>query len=262
MVEVPGVPGPTVVVDYAHTPDAVGRALEAVRPACRGALWIVLGCGGDRDPSKRAPMGRIAAATADHMIATSDNPRTEQPAAIVAQMLTGVAPEHRPRVLEVVDRAAAIAHAIAAADAGDLVLIAGKGHEDYQILGTTKVHFDDREEAAAAVALRPRFHAQTIAAATGGTASAEAVCARVVIDSRIVAPGDLYVAIAGERVDGHGFCAAPVASATSWRWAPSATTGMPSAPSRAPTSAWAAACLLYTSPSPRDRTRSRMPSSA
>ncbi len=156
LVEVPGVPGPTVVVDYAHTPDAVGRALEAVRPACRGALWIVLGCGGDRDPSKRAPMGRIAAATADHMIATSDNPRTEQPAAIVAQMLTGVAPEHRPRVLEVVDRAAAIAHAIAAADAGDLVLIAGKGHEDYQILGTTKIHFDDREHAARALTRRQR----------------------------------------------------------------------------------------------------------
>jgi len=153
-VEVPGVSGPTVVVDYAHTPDAVGRALEAVRPACRGALWIVLGCGGDRDPSKRAPMGRIAAALADHMVATSDNPRTEQPGEIVAQMLAGVAPEHRPRVLEIVDRAAAIAHTIAAAAPGDLVLIAGKGHEDYQILGTSKIHFDDREHATRALALR------------------------------------------------------------------------------------------------------------
>jgi UDP-N-acetylmuramoyl-L-alanyl-D-glutamate--2,6-diaminopimelate ligase len=155
-VEVPGVAGPTVVVDYAHTPDAVGRALEAVRPACRGALWIVLGCGGDRDASKRAPMGRIAAALADHVVATSDNPRTEQPAAIVAQMLAGVAPEHHARVLEIVDRAQAITHAIAAAAPGDLVLIAGKGHEDYQILGTTKIHFDDREHAAQALARRPQ----------------------------------------------------------------------------------------------------------
>jgi UDP-N-acetylmuramoyl-L-alanyl-D-glutamate--2,6-diaminopimelate ligase len=146
--------GPTVVVDYAHSPDAVGRALEAVRPACRGALWIVLGCGGDRDASKRAPMGRIAAALADHMVATSDNPRTEAPAAIVAQMLAGVAPEHQPRVLEIVDRAAAIAHTIAAAAPEDLVLIAGKGHEDYQILGTTKIDFDDREHAALALARR------------------------------------------------------------------------------------------------------------
>ena len=154
LVEVPGVRGPTVVVDYAHTPDAVGRALEAVRPACRGELWIVLGCGGDRDPSKRAPMGQIAAASADHLIATSDNPRTEAPASIVAQMLAGVASEHRPRVLELVDRGAAIAHAITSAAADDLVLIAGKGHEDYQILGTTKIHFDDREHAARALAER------------------------------------------------------------------------------------------------------------
>ena len=155
-VEVPGVAGPTVVVDYAHTPDAVGRALEAVRPACRGALWIVLGCGGDRDPSKRAPMGRIAAAGADHLVATSDNQRTEDPPAIVAQMLAGVAPEHRTRVAQIVDRAAAIAHAIASAGPDDLVLVAGKGHEDYQILGTTKIHFDDREHAARALADRTR----------------------------------------------------------------------------------------------------------
>jgi len=153
-VEVAGARGPTVVVDYAHTPDAVGRALEAVRPACRGELWIVLGCGGDRDPSKRAPMGQIAAAAADHLIATSDNPRTEAPAAIVAQMLAGVAPGHRARALEIVDRAAAIAHAIATAAPDDLVLIAGKGHEDYQILGTTKIHFDDREHAARALRQR------------------------------------------------------------------------------------------------------------
>ncbi len=153
-VEVPGVAGPTVVVDYAHTPDAVERALGAVRSSCRGRLWIVLGCGGDRDPSKRAPMGRIAAAHADVLVATSDNPRREHPPAIVAQMLAGVEPAHRHRVREIVDRAAAIAHAVSSADPDDLVLIAGKGHEDYQIVGDARLHFDDREHAARALAQR------------------------------------------------------------------------------------------------------------
>ena len=152
----PGNPGPTVVVDYAHTPDAVARALEAVRPACRGRLWIVLGCGGDRDPSKRAPMGRIAAEAADIFIATSDNPRSEDPPTIVAQMLAGVPPRPRAHVREIVDRAAAIDHAVSTAAPDDLVLIAGKGHEDYQILASGKIHFDDREHATRALAARPR----------------------------------------------------------------------------------------------------------
>ena len=148
------VPGPTVVVDYAHTPDAVARALDAVRPACAGRLWIVLGCGGDRDPSKRAPMGRLAAAGADVLVATSDNPRSEDPPAIVTQMLADVPPEHRDRVIEIVDRATAIAHAVTSAAPEDLVLIAGKGHEDYQILAHGKIHFDDREHAVNALAAR------------------------------------------------------------------------------------------------------------
>ncbi len=154
-VTVPGIPGPTVLVDYAHTPDAVARALDAVRPACRGRLWIVLGCGGDRDPSKRAPMGRLAAAGADHLVATSDNPRSEDPATIVAHMLAGIPPEHRSRVTTIVDRAAAITHAVTTAAPDDLVLIAGKGHEDYQILAIGKIDFDDREHAARALAQRP-----------------------------------------------------------------------------------------------------------
>jgi len=149
--------GPTVVVDYAHTPDAVARALDALRPACAGRLWIVLGCGGDRDPSKRAPMGRLAAAGADILVATSDNPRSVVTPAIVAQMLAGVPAEHRGRVLEIVDRAAAIAHAVTSAAPEDLVLIAGKGHEDYQILAQGKIHFDDREHAARALAARQRL---------------------------------------------------------------------------------------------------------
>jgi UDP-N-acetylmuramoyl-L-alanyl-D-glutamate--2,6-diaminopimelate ligase len=153
-VAVEGVPGPAVLVDYAHTPDAVARAIEAVRPACRGRLVVLLGCGGDRDPSKRPLMGRVAAEGADRFWATSDNPRTEDPETIVDMMLAGVPPEHRDRIVRRTDRAAAIAAAIGEAHDDDVVLIAGKGHEDYQVLGTRKIHFDDREHARAALVLR------------------------------------------------------------------------------------------------------------
>lgn len=153
-VVVPGVGGPAVLVDYAHTPDAVARAIEAVRPVCRGRLVVILGCGGDRDPSKRPLMGRVAAEGADRFWATSDNPRTEDPEAIVDMMLAGVPPARRERVERCTDRAAAIAGAIAEANDDDLVLVAGKGHEDYQVLGTSKIHFDDREHAQAALLRR------------------------------------------------------------------------------------------------------------
>lgn len=146
-VAVAGVRGPAVLVDYAHTPDAVARAIEAVRPVCRGRLVVVLGCGGDRDPSKRPIMGRVAAQDADRFWATSDNPRTEDPEAIVDMMLAGVPPERRDRLVRCTDRASAIAGAIEQAHVDDVVLIAGKGHEDYQVLGTQKIHFDDREHA-------------------------------------------------------------------------------------------------------------------
>lgn len=149
-----GVRGPAVLVDYAHTPDAVARAIEAVRPACRGRLVVILGCGGDRDPSKRPLMGRVAAERADLFWATSDNPRTEDPEAIVDMMLAGVPPERRDRVVRRTDRATAIAEAITSAADDDLVLVAGKGHEDYQVLGTQKIHFDDREHARAALLRR------------------------------------------------------------------------------------------------------------
>jgi UDP-N-acetylmuramoyl-L-alanyl-D-glutamate--2,6-diaminopimelate ligase len=125
-----------------------------VRPACAGRLWIVLGCGGDRDPGKRPIMGRLAAAGADVLVATSDNPRSESPPAIVEQMIAGVPAEQRDRVVAIVDRAAAIAHAITRAAADDLVLVAGKGHEDYQVVGAARIHFDDREHAARALAAR------------------------------------------------------------------------------------------------------------
>ncbi|MEO1002731.1 MAG: UDP-N-acetylmuramoyl-L-alanyl-D-glutamate--2,6-diaminopimelate ligase [Cyanobacteria bacterium J06638_7] len=143
---------PAVLVDYAHTPDGLESALRACRPFTRGQLICVFGCGGDRDRSKRPQMGAIAARLADRVVVTSDNPRTEDPGRILEDVVAGIA---AGTDLEVEgDRAAAIAAAIAAAAPDDLVLIAGKGHEDYQILGTTKIHFDDREQAEQALRAR------------------------------------------------------------------------------------------------------------
>ncbi|HKY09242.1 MAG TPA: UDP-N-acetylmuramoyl-L-alanyl-D-glutamate--2,6-diaminopimelate ligase [Candidatus Binatia bacterium] len=151
----------SIFVDYAHSPDALEKVLGAVRPLARGKVICVFGCGGDRDRGKRPLMGEIAARRSDLVVLTSDNPRTEEPMAILAEVETGVkktplaklrAPiassnETERGYLVEADRRKAIAMAIGAAAAGDLVLIAGKGHEDYQILGTSKVHFDDREVA-------------------------------------------------------------------------------------------------------------------
>ena len=143
---------PAVLVDYAHTPDGLENALKAARPFVQGRLICLFGCGGDRDRSKRPQMGAIAARLADQLVLTSDNPRTEDPQRILEDVRAGIP---AGTALEVIaDRAMAIAAAIAGAGPGDLVILAGKGHEDYQILGTTKVHFDDREQAALALADR------------------------------------------------------------------------------------------------------------
>ena len=142
-----------VVVDYAHTDDALASVLRTARDvvAAGGRIITVFGCGGDRDKTKRAPMGEAAARLSDVVILTSDNPRTENPEAIFADVEAGMpAASH----LTIADRRAAIHHAIAGARSGDIVLIAGKGHEDYQIIGTEKIHFDDREVAREALAAR------------------------------------------------------------------------------------------------------------
>ena len=143
---------PAVLVDYAHTPDGLENALSACRPFTKGRLICVFGCGGDRDRGKRPQMGEIAARLADRVVVTSDNPRSEDPQRILADVRAGIA--NTIAVVVEADRAKAIAEAIASAAPDDLVLIAGKGHEDYQILATGKIHFDDREEAEKALRRR------------------------------------------------------------------------------------------------------------
>ena len=147
----------TVVVDYAHTDDALQRLLEAAQMIKRGRIITVFGCGGDRDSGKRPKMGQVAVTHSDWVIVTSDNPRTEDPLAILADIekgITALPVKDRCDYRMISDRAEAIQAAIAAAKPDDLVLIAGKGHEDYQILGKQKVHFDDREEARKALQQR------------------------------------------------------------------------------------------------------------
>ncbi len=135
-----------VVVDYAHTDDALRNVLRTARDVTRGRVITVFGCGGDRARTKRAPMGEAAASMSDVVIATSDNPRTEDPEAILLDVEVGLRNVGKP-YLKIIDRREAIRRAIEEARAGDLVVIAGKGHEDYQIIGTEKRHFDDREVA-------------------------------------------------------------------------------------------------------------------
>ena len=140
-------------VDYAHTPDAVVRAIEAARGFSQGRILVALGCGGDRDVGKRQEMGRVAAVAADVLIVTDDNPRSEEPAAIRAAVLAGAQKSGgRAKVTEIGDRAAAIAELVSQADPGDAVLVLGKGHETGQEVGDRVIPFDDRECLAAALA--------------------------------------------------------------------------------------------------------------
>jgi UDP-N-acetylmuramoyl-L-alanyl-D-glutamate--2,6-diaminopimelate ligase len=134
--------GAPIYVDYAHTPDSLEKVLTAIRPHVAGKLHVVFGCGGDRDKGKRPLMGEAAAKNADVVIVTDDNPRTEDAATIRKEALAGA-----PGAREIGDRAEAIREGIAALGAGDILIIAGKGHEPYQIVGTESLHFSDREEA-------------------------------------------------------------------------------------------------------------------
>lgn len=207
---------PLVAVDYAHTPDALAQALAALAPMAAqrgGRLWCVFGCGGNRDAGKRPLMGAVAQKGADQVIVTSDNPRGEEPAAIIHQILAGTIAGTSVRAEP--DRAAAIRLALAEADARDVVLIAGKGHEDYQETQGVRRPFSDLEQARAALALRPAAPQMTLAQAhalvqrrlpqarlVGDGATP---IARVHTDTRTLAAGDLFVALAGERFDAHDF---------------------------------------------------------
>src|SRR5690606_17799280 len=140
---------PTAVVDYAHTPDALEKALAVLRRHCTGRLTVVFGCGGERDRGKRALMGAVAAHGADRIVLTDDNPRGEDGAAIIADIEAGLGAAHASVIR---DRRAAILHALRDAVAGDVVLVAGKGHEEYQQVGAQRRPFSDRDVVRAAQA--------------------------------------------------------------------------------------------------------------
>jgi murE/murF fusion protein len=180
---------PLVWVDYAHTPDALARVLQALKPLANkrsGKLWCVIGCGGNRDASKRPLMAQAAVSHADHTMLTSDNPRHEDPATILQQMRAGV-PDAGQVTVEI-DRAVAIVSAILAAQPNDVILLAGKGHETSQEVGEQKFAFDDRQWARL------------------GLLFAESPPV-VQTDSRALLAGSLFVALRGDRFDGHAFLA-------------------------------------------------------
>ncbi len=134
----------TILIDYAHTPDALENVIKSMKEVAAGRVVVLFGCGGDRDKTKRPIMGNIAVSLADFAIITSDNPRTEEPSAIIEDILAGVkAPKSRYKVIE--DRTQAITYAMDSHQPGDLIILAGKGHETYQIIGKTKHHMDERE---------------------------------------------------------------------------------------------------------------------
>ena len=147
VVPTPGMPY-SVLIDYAHTPDALENVLRSVRDFCKGRLISVFGCGGDRDPIKRPIMGKIGVELSDVAIITSDNPRTEDPMAIIADILKGVNPELGEYIV-IEDRRKAIRYAMDIAEKNDIIVLAGKGHETYQDIGGQKHHLDEREEVAA-----------------------------------------------------------------------------------------------------------------
>lgn len=204
---------PLAVVDYAHTPDALEQALAALRPVAQargGRLWCVFGCGGDRDRSKRALMGAAAYRGADALVLTSDNPRSEDPQAILADICSGL-PEHA-KVEVIVDRRGAICAALDHAATRDVVLLAGKGHESHQDIQGVQHPFSDAEVVQAGLAARSARGLMTlgdVAACLGPHAELHGeprtVIRRVHTDTRTLQPGDLYVALKGERFDGHDF---------------------------------------------------------
>ncbi len=216
-----GVGQPLVAVDYAHTPDALGQALQALRPLAEqrgGQLWCVFGCGGDRDAVKRPLMGAMAARHADHTIVTSDNPRREEPLTIASQILLGMS--GCQTVIVELDRARAIAQACARAAPQDVVLVAGKGHEDYQETMGQRITFSDMAQVQQALsivmptalgldadAMMTLAQAQRWLTQASFSSEGDVAFKRVHTDTRTLQPGDLFVALKGERFDANDFLA-------------------------------------------------------
>lgn len=200
---------PLVVVDYAHTPDALENALLTLREQVQGKLICVFGCGGERDAGKRPLMGRIAAKLADRVIVTSDNPRSEDPASIIEQVVSGIEGEY----LAEPDRASAITQAVQSARGGDIVLVAGKGHEDYQETAGIKTPFSDAAVALAALNIPQANHMTMMPLSEAANAlnatriGADVMFDSVGSDSREIKAGQLFVAIKGENFDGNSFAA-------------------------------------------------------
>jgi len=200
---------PLVVVDYAHTPDALEKVLSTLREQVQGRLICVFGCGGDRDAGKRPLMGCVAAKLADRVIVTSDNPRSEDPVSIIEQVVSGMDTAY----LAEPDRAAAIRQAVQSARSGDIVLVAGKGHEDYQEIAGVRTPFSDAATALAALNEYKAFNASMMQLGEAADAlnarllGADVTFDRVGSDSRNIEAGQLFVALKGEHFDGNAFAA-------------------------------------------------------
>ena len=193
--------GASIFVDYAHTPDGLETALNSLRKHTTGKLWVVFGCGGNRDSGKRPMMGEIAARLADKVIVTDDNPRFEDPSSIRKAILKAC-----PQAQEIGNRANAILKAVRALKAGDDLLIAGKGHEEGQIIRGIVYPFNDKVQAILAVRTlveKPLWTSEEMKMATGGKSHQAFVAYGLSIDSRTIQAGDLYVALKGEKTDGH-----------------------------------------------------------
>jgi len=218
---------PSVFVDYAHTPDALENVLQTLKTLAPGRLICLFGCGGDRDRGKRPLMGEVAAQYADVVIVTSDNPRTEDPNAIITEILPGIIGSGKPEIAAelllsgavksqgyavIANRHEAIAKACSLAAANDSILIAGKGHEDYQIVGREKHFFDDAREATNGLL---HWNGRHLLAATTGTLVTEGqpgLLGKISTDSRAIGPGDIFVALKGEAFDGHAYMEKAVAA--------------------------------------------------
>ncbi|MEM7046954.1 MAG: UDP-N-acetylmuramoyl-L-alanyl-D-glutamate--2,6-diaminopimelate ligase [Pseudomonadota bacterium] len=217
LADLPALPGrmqevsPGVFVDYAHTPDAVGKVLSELRPRTRGQLMIVVGCGGDRDPGKRPQFAKMCARYADRAIITDDNPRWEDPAAIRAQILRGVPSDTSCAFIDIAPRDQAIAAAITSQDPDDVVLISGRGHEPAQLIKGREIKLDDAVVARRMVrqkktGLWSMDDLRKALAAHTPKMTADTIPARgVSIDSRTLRAQDLFIALTGPTFDGHDF---------------------------------------------------------